>query len=133
MQLEEPRTHAEKPSNRVFLWVIALGSGLLAVPLSAFCGELTFAALHKEPDYPASFTSLSSSERAVARAVVRYNTRVAVEAYEQGDGRWLRAARRSTGSWPWDWPADWPADARRAGLRGAVGGGVHGRHCWARG
>jgi hypothetical protein len=80
MPLEEPRTDGEKPSNRVFpLWLMALGSALIAGSLAALGGELTYQALHKEPEYPASFTSLSSSERAVARAVVRFNTRLAVE------------------------------------------------------
>jgi hypothetical protein len=80
MQLEEPRINAEKPSNRVFpLWLMTLGSGLIAGSLAAFGGELTYHAFHKEPQYPASLSSLGGSERAVARAVARFNTKVAVE------------------------------------------------------
>ena len=79
-QLKEPQTNAEKPSSRVFpLWIVALGSGLFAGSLAAFGGELTYQALHKEPEYPASFASLSSSDRAIARGVVRFNTKVAVD------------------------------------------------------
>jgi hypothetical protein len=58
---------------------MTVGSALIAGSLAALGGELTYHGLHKEPQYPASFSSLSSSERAVARAVVRFNTRVAVE------------------------------------------------------
>ena len=80
MPSEEPRTNAEKPSNRVFpLWLLALGSGLIAGSLAAVGGELTYEALHKEPVYPASFSSLGGSERAIVRGVVRFKTKVAVE------------------------------------------------------
>ena len=68
MQLEDPRIDGGKPSNRVFpLWLLTLGSGLIAGSLAAFGGELTNQAFHKEPQYPASFLSLGSSERAIAR------------------------------------------------------------------
>jgi hypothetical protein len=80
MQPEEPRTNAEKPLNRgVPLWLVALGSGLLAGSLAACGGELTYQALYREPQYPASFSTLGSSERGIARAVVRYKTKVVVE------------------------------------------------------
>ena len=80
MPTGEPQTHSEEPSNRDFpFWLITVGSALIAGALAALGGELTYPAFHKEPQYPASFSSLSSSERAVARAVVRFNTRVAVE------------------------------------------------------
>jgi hypothetical protein len=80
MQLDEPRTDAEKPSNPVIpFWIIIVGSVLIAGSLAALGGELTYHGLHKEPQYPASLSGLSSSERAIARAVVRFNTRVAVE------------------------------------------------------
>ena len=124
MQLEEPRTHAEKPSNRVFpFWLVALGSGLLAGLLSAFCGELTFAALHKEPDYPASFTSLSSSERAVARAVVRYNTRMAVDTNKAMAAYGLLGVALGVAM---GLAGGLAGPSRRADLRGALGGGVMG-------
>ena len=42
--------------------------------------------LHKEPDYPASVSNLSSSERAVARAVVRFKTRMAAETNQAAAG-----------------------------------------------
>ncbi len=58
---------------------IMVASGLIAGCLAAIGGEFTYPALHKEPDYPASVSSLSSSERAVARAVVRFKTRMAAE------------------------------------------------------
>ena len=124
MQSEEPRTNAENPSNRVLpFWLIALGLGLLAGTVSAFCGELTSQALHREPDYPASFTSLSSSERAVARAVVRYNTRVAVETNKAAAafgllGITLGVAMGLAGGLA--------GPSRRVSLKGALGGGVLG-------
>jgi hypothetical protein len=80
MQSEEPQTHAGGSSSRAFpLWLITLGSGLIAGLVASFGGELTYQALHKEPQYPASIDSLGSSERAIARAVVRYQTKSVVE------------------------------------------------------
>jgi hypothetical protein len=49
----EPRTDAEKPSNRVIpFWIIIVGSALIAGSLAALGGELTYQGLHKEPQYP---------------------------------------------------------------------------------
>ena len=79
MNSEEPTTTAETSTNRRLpLWLIMLGSGLFAGALAAIGGEITYPALHREPDYPARLSSLSSSERAVVRAVVRFKTRMAV-------------------------------------------------------
>jgi hypothetical protein len=80
MQSEEPRTTAETSTNRLLpLWLVIVGAGLIAGALAALGGEFTYPALHREPEYPASFSSLGSSERAVARAVVRFKTKMAVE------------------------------------------------------
>ena len=80
MHLKEPLSHGEKPSKSgIPLWLLTLGSGLIAGLLAATGGELSFQALHKEPEYPASLTNLGSSQRAIARAVVRFQTRMVVD------------------------------------------------------
>jgi hypothetical protein len=80
MQSEEPPIAAETTtSRRSPLWLIMVGSGLIAGALAAVGGEFTYPALHKEPDYPAGLSTLGSSERAVARAVIRFKTRKSVQ------------------------------------------------------
>ena len=80
MQSEAPQTNVGVPSNRLSpLWLVCLGSGLVAGLLAAFGGELTYDKLHADPEYPASIDSLSGSERAIARAQVRFKTKVVVE------------------------------------------------------
>ena len=80
MQSEAPQTNVGMPSNRrSFLWLVCLGSGLVAGLLAAFAGELVYEKIHADPEYPASFDSLSGSERAIARAQVRFKTRAVVE------------------------------------------------------
>ena len=58
---------------------MTLGLVVIAGSLAALGGEITYEALHKEPQYPASFSTLSSSSSAIARGIVRYKTRMAVE------------------------------------------------------
>jgi hypothetical protein len=83
MQSEAPQTNVGMPSNRLFpVWLVCLGSGLVAGMLAALGGELTYDKLHADPDYPAMFSNLSGSERAIARAQVRFKTKVVVEKYQ---------------------------------------------------
>jgi hypothetical protein len=120
----EPRTDAEKPSNRVIpFWIIIVGSALIAGSLAALGGELTYHGLHKEPQYPASFSSLSSSERAVARAVVRFNTRVAVETTKATAAYGLLGVALGVAL---GLAGGLPGRSRHVSLRGAVIGGVLG-------
>jgi hypothetical protein len=80
MQSEHPPAAAETTtSRRLPLWLVMVGAGLIAGALAATAGEFSYSALHKEPDYPANLSSLSSSERAVARAVVRFKTKLTVQ------------------------------------------------------
>jgi hypothetical protein len=80
MQSVEPPTIVYKaPIGRSPLWLLCLGSGLLAGLLAACVGELIYAHIHFDPEYPATLESMSGSERAIARAQVRFKTRVAVE------------------------------------------------------
>jgi hypothetical protein len=124
MPLEEPRTNAEKPSNRVFpLWLIILGTGVIAGSLAALGGELTYQALHKEPEYPASFSSLGSSERAIARAVVRHQTRMTVETNKATAAYGLLGVALGV---VLGLAGGLASPARRVSLRGAVVGGVLG-------
>ena len=79
MQSDDPRTDGGNSSHPLYpLWLITLGSGLIAGSLAGVGGEFTYPALSKEPQYPASHDRLNSSERAVARAQVRFATKVAV-------------------------------------------------------
>ena len=124
MQPEEPRTNAEKSLNRgVPLWLVALGSGLLAGSLAACGGELTYEALHREPQYPESFSSLSSSERAIARGVVRFKTKVVVETNKATAAYGLLGVAVGV---VLGLAGGLSGRSGRPSLRGAVGGGVLG-------
>ena len=80
MPSETPQTNVDmRPKNRFPLWLVCLGSGLVAGAMSTLGGELSYEKIHADPDYPASFESMSGSERAVARAQVRFKTKVVVE------------------------------------------------------
>ena len=80
MQPETPRTNVDQvPKGRFPLWLACLGSGLLAGLLAAFGGELFYEKIHVDPEYPATLESLSGTERSVARAQVRFKTKVGVE------------------------------------------------------
>lgn len=80
MHTEAPRTNVNMtPSGRFPLWLVCLGSGLLAGLLAAFGGELTYDKIHVEPDYPDTLSNMTGSERSIARAQVRFKTKVVVE------------------------------------------------------
>jgi hypothetical protein len=80
MQSETPLPiGVEAPGGRYPLWIVCLGSGILAGLLAAFGGELTYDKIHVDPDFPATLNSMSGSERSIARAQVRFNTKVVVE------------------------------------------------------
>jgi hypothetical protein len=80
MQSETARTNVDMaPTGRFPLWIVCLGSGLLAGVLAAFGGELIYEKIHVDPEYPATLDSLSGSERSIARAQVRFKTKVVVE------------------------------------------------------
>ena len=58
MHTETPRTNVNMtPSGRFPLWLVCLGSGLLAGLLAAFGGELTYDKIHVDPDYPATLST----------------------------------------------------------------------------
>jgi hypothetical protein len=120
MQSPAPRTNAEQPSNRLFpFWLLTLGSGLIAGSLAAFVGEFTYEAFHKEPEYPASFDNLGGSERAVARAVVRFKTKAAVDTNKAVAAYGLLGVAVGVA-------LGLAGGSGRAGLRGAAVGGVLG-------
>ena len=73
---EQPPTPAQaSTSRRLPLWLMILGTGLTAGLLAAAGGEVTYHALNKEAEYPASVNGLPGSERAISRAVIRFNTK----------------------------------------------------------
>ncbi len=124
MQSEEPRTNVDKaPNGRLPLWLVCLGSGLLAGLLAACGGELTYEKIHVDPDYPAALESMSGSERSIARAQVRFKTRVVVETNQAMAafgmlGLALGAVLGLTGALS--------AGSKRVNLAGALVGGVSG-------
>jgi hypothetical protein len=124
MQTEKPPPTAETITNRRFpLWLVMVGSGLIAGALAAIAGEFTYPALHREPEYPASLSELSSSERAVARAVVRFKTRMAVETNQAMAAYGLLGA---TLGLLVGLAGGLSGSSRRTGREGAVIGGVLG-------
>jgi hypothetical protein len=79
MTSEQPPPPAQaSTSRRLPLWLMILGTGLSTGLLAAVGGEFSYQALVKEPEYPASVNGLSGSERAVSRAVIRFNTKKTV-------------------------------------------------------
>jgi hypothetical protein len=78
--MADSATGSERPARAVLpLWLLALGSGLLAGTLAAIGGEFISSAFHKEPNYPSTLNNLTSSARGVALAVVRYQTKLDVQ------------------------------------------------------
>ena len=58
MQSQEPPSTADPFTNRNLpLWLVVLGSGLVAGSVAGFVGEITYPALHNEPEYPPVSTS----------------------------------------------------------------------------
>jgi hypothetical protein len=79
MTSEQPPSPAQaSTSRRLPLWLMILGTGLTTGLLAAVGGEFTYQAFDKEPEYPASVNGLPGSERAVSRAVIRFNTKKTV-------------------------------------------------------
>lgn len=124
MPAGEPATTGEPTVNqRLPLWRAILAAALVAGCLAAIGGEFAYPALHKEPEYPASITELKSSQRAVARAVIRFKTKMAVETNQAMAAYGLLGVALGVAV---GLAGGLTGGSRRAGREGAIIGGVLG-------